>query len=344
MASTQKPLIFVTGASGLVGYAIVYHLLQAGYPVRGSARGKKVESLKKALSDYPQFEAVEITDIATGDYGVGAIIHTASPVIGRTDKETAFRSAIEGSLHVLNEAEKVGITQIVTTSSITSFNFPVGPFAPDDWNPITKEQAFESGSPSLVYRAQKKYADLAVIDFIKTRPHIDVTMISPPYIYGPVPPGFEQFIPEPGSEALSTDAHIYNLLQGDKCQIPTSVGYADIRDVARAHILALTSIPQSGVSDGKLKRLAIASPYENDWREAVKYIAEERPQMKDRLAGLEKVPVLEELSLKGIDHGRLEEVLGMKKNDFRTWKETVLDAVDSFVRIEEGWKSRGLKV
>ncbi|KAF5372591.1 hypothetical protein D9758_005160 [Tetrapyrgos nigripes] len=350
MSSTQKPLVFVTGASGLVGYAIVYHLLQAGYPVRGSARGKKVESLKKALSNYPQFEAVEIADIASGDYsdnfkGVGAIIHTAAPVIGRADKETAFRSAIDGSIHVLKEAEKAGITKIVTTSSIVSFNLPVGPYAPDDWNPITKEQAFESGNPLHIYFAEKKYADLAVIDFLKSRPHLDVTMICPPFIYGPVPPGFEEFLPEPSSvPALSSNGHVYGLLEGDKSQIPGIPGYVDIRDVARAHILALNSIPQSAVSDGKLKRLAIASPVENDWREALKYIAKERPHLKDRLTSPKKVPVFEEHDrLNGIDFGRLEEVLGLKKDEFKTWKETVLDAVDSFEKIEEGWKSRGLK-
>ncbi|KAF5365213.1 hypothetical protein D9758_005447 [Tetrapyrgos nigripes] len=349
MSSTQKPLVFVTGASGLLGYAIVYHLLQAGYPVRGSARGKKVESLKRALSNYPQFEAVEIADIASGDYseifkGVGAIIHTAAPVIGRADKETAFRSAIDGSIHVLREAEKAGITKIVTTSSIVSFNLPVGPYAADDWNPITKEQAFESGDPVHVYFAQKKYADLAVIDFLKTRPHLDVTMICPPFVYGPVPPGFQELLQELNSVTLSSNAHVYGLLEGDKGQLPPVPGYVDIRDVVRAHILALNSIPQSAVSDGKLKRLAIVSPIENDWREALKYIAEERPHLKDRLISPKKVPVFEEHRLKGIDFGRLEEVLGLKKDEFKTWKETVLDAVDSFEKIEEGWKSRGLKV
>ncbi|KAF5365219.1 hypothetical protein D9758_005449 [Tetrapyrgos nigripes] len=348
MSSIQKPLIFVTAASSLVGYAIVYQLLQAGYPVRGSARGKKLEYLKKALSNHPQFEAVEIADVAFGDYsqifrGVGAIIHTAAPVIGMADKELAFRTAIEGTKHVLEEAEKAGISRFVMTSSIVSFHYTVGPYGPNDWNPITLEKARETGDPYDVYFAEKKYADLAILDFVKTHPHFDITMICPPFIYGPSPPGYEEFMSEPDPAPLGSNTHIYALIGGKNCEIPAFPGYADLGDVARAHMLALHSIHQSAVSDRKIKRLAFASPNPSSWREALKYIAEERPKLKDRLTSPDKVPVLEEHYVKGVEFERLEEVLGFKRSEFKTWKETVLESVDSFLKIEEGWRSRGLE-
>lgn len=71
-------------------------------PVRSStnrsyraARGRKVALLKKALEKYPRFEVVEIADVATADYtaafkGVVAVIHTAAPLPGRADSETAL--------------------------------------------------------------------------------------------------------------------------------------------------------------------------------------------------------------------------------------------------------------
>ncbi|KAF5365336.1 hypothetical protein D9758_005495 [Tetrapyrgos nigripes] len=353
MSSSQKPLVFVTGASGLIGYAIVYHLLEAGYPVRGAARGKKLEHLKKALSTYPQFEAVEIADVSTGDYseifkGVEGLIHCAAVLPGRADKDTAFRSAVDGSLHVLEEAERAGIKKIVTTSSVSSFNYPVGPYGPDDFNPVTKEQAFAADDPIgfMVYAAEKKYADLAVLDWIKTRPHLNVTMLAPPNVYG-VAPGFEEFLQKPGDIGpLTSNLFIYQLLQRDAAQFMAAAGFIDIRDLARAHILALDSIPQSAVSDRKVKRLAIAAPYGSDLEEAVKYISQERPELKERLIDFEKTkPILSmklpepsPWELKGIEYGRLEEILGMKKREFRTWKETVLDAVDRLVKMEERWK------
>jgi nucleoside-diphosphate-sugar epimerase len=149
---------------------------------------------------------------------------------------------------------------------------------------------------------------------------------------------------EPSIEPLTSNAIAYQLLKGEKCQFDDFPGYVDIRDVARAHILALNSIPQTAVHDGKIKRLVLASPYDKDWKEAIEFLLKERPSLKDRLAspGSKNVP-RRSGPLNGIDYERVEEVLGMKRDEFRAWKETILDAVDSFVRIEEGWKSQGLE-
>ncbi|KAK7452782.1 hypothetical protein VKT23_012185 [Stygiomarasmius scandens] len=346
--SSTKPLVFVTGASGFLGYEIVYHLLEAGFPVRGAARGKKVELLKKALSAYPKFEAAEIADIAAGDYsevfkGVGAIIHTAAPLPGATDKETAFRTAIDGSLHILEEADKVGITKVVTTSSVVTYNLPEGPFTPDSFMSLTKEEAFASDHPGLIYRAEKKYADIAVLDFAKRHPHMDITLMCPPYIYGPFAPGFEHLMPEPETQTFSTNAHLYTLITNNNSKISVPLpGYIDLRDIARAHILAVES---NAPSDGKPKRLAIISPYNNNFRDALKYIAEERPGLKGRLLEPGQAPnQTDGNSLEGIDYGRLERVIGFKKEEFRSWKETILDTTDSFVKLEGIWKSRGFKL
>jgi nucleoside-diphosphate-sugar epimerase len=103
----------VTGAAGYLGFQVVYQLLEGGYSVRGyafqrqaakkaltrflrAARGRKIPLLKKAFEKYPKFEAVEIADVATSDFsaafeGVGAVIHTAAPLPGRVDAETALK-------------------------------------------------------------------------------------------------------------------------------------------------------------------------------------------------------------------------------------------------------------
>ena len=42
-----------------------------------------------------------------------------------------LQTAIDGSLHVLEQADKAGITKIVTTSSVVTYSLPKGPFTPE---------------------------------------------------------------------------------------------------------------------------------------------------------------------------------------------------------------------
>ena len=77
----------MTGATGYLGLHVVNQLLEAGYRVRGyaaslnfdvyllsprytisSARGQKYARLKKVMAANPAFEAVEISDIGSGDF------------------------------------------------------------------------------------------------------------------------------------------------------------------------------------------------------------------------------------------------------------------------------------
>jgi nucleoside-diphosphate-sugar epimerase len=117
-------------------------------------------------------------------------------------------------------------------------------------------------------------------------------------------------------------------------------GYADVRDVARAHVLALTAPPTSSVGR---KRIIFSSPYGSDFQGSVALIAAKRPELKDRLVDVDKAPRYPFTQLP-IDFGRVEEVLGMKKEDFIKWDDTVLDTVDALIDVEKDWKAKGFTV
>ncbi|KIK71537.1 hypothetical protein GYMLUDRAFT_254732 [Collybiopsis luxurians FD-317 M1] len=345
MSSIQRTVV-VTGASGYLGSYMTYQLLEDGYKVKGLARGPKVSLLKRAFAKYPHFEAVEIQDIATGDFGhflkgVDAVIHCAAPMLAKADPETALKGAIDGTVHVLEQARSAGVRKVVVTGSMASFGLE-GPFGPDDWNPVTLEQAKSSDNPAVIYFAQKKFGEKAVLEFGDKYPEMDVTIISPSFIFGPLAPGFSELAPTVNFRPFSSAFYLYAIVNGANATYPFSGGYNDIRDVVRAHIVALDAPPSSVVGR---KRFALRFPEQSDFRQAIQILAAERPESKNRLPELSSAPQWPESSSKAeIDYERIEKVLGIKKDSFKSWRDTVLDGIDSMLAVENSWKAKGLEV
>lgn len=119
-----------------------------------------------------------------------------------------------------------------------------------------------------------------------------------------------------------------------------NLGYIDVRDLARIHIHALNSPPESEVGR---KRMLIASPLDLNYGEAVRYVAEARPELKDRLNDPDKAPKFPMDHLP-TDLNRVAEVCDFKVEDFTPWKDTILDTVDSLIAMEQDWTSKGYKV
>lgn len=118
------------------------------------------------------------------------------------------------------------------------------------------------------------------------------------------------------------------------------VGYMDARDLARIHINALNSPPESAVGR---KRMMLASPFDLNYKDAVEYLAEVRPKLKDRLIDTNRAPNFP-LDHLPTDLKRVAEVTGFKEDAYIPWKQTILDTVDSLLAMEKEWISNGHKV
>ena len=81
---------------------------------------------------------------------------------------------------------------------------------------------------------------------------------------------------------------------------------------------------------------------EFDYRRVRDLIVEKRPLLKERIISSEPP----EIPLKKLpyDYKRLEQVLGFKEDDFYSVEETVLDTVDSLVKLESEWVKKGHKI
>jgi nucleoside-diphosphate-sugar epimerase len=110
------------------------------------------------------------------------------------------------------------------------------------WNSISRSEARDSGNTYLWYCSSKKEAELAIWDFIKTeQPSFTVTVLLPALIFGP------PIQPIKSINRLNYSVGVlYSLVNGINATVPPTSfpSYIDVRDLAKAHVNALT-IPEA---------------------------------------------------------------------------------------------------
>ncbi|KAK7014797.1 hypothetical protein VNI00_019257 [Paramarasmius palmivorus] len=120
----------------------------------------------------------------------------------------------------------------------------------------------------------------------------------------------------------------WNLIKKPVWCILPSPGLRGRRDVAKAHIRAIThSVPTSQV-----------------WQEAIdiSLASKKRPALKERL--IKATPSSQSMRHPQIDYNRIEEVLSIREEDFHTFEQTLLDAIDNYVELEQQWLKSGHEV
>ncbi|KIM36352.1 hypothetical protein M413DRAFT_31771 [Hebeloma cylindrosporum] len=328
-------LVLVTGVTGFVAGHLVEQLLQLGFRVRGTARAQKIAALKKI--SHPSLEFVEVNDLAKDDltralHGVDIVIHVAAPLPGKASIEETINTAVEGTLNVVRQVEKAGITKIVVTGTYGStldpsmgpaFNgITIGDF---DWGKTSKEEIYAKNDPFYTYFAAKLLAEKALWEFVKSKPHLDVTSILPGFVFGP----WAKLSPLPASEKdLGTNSFPYMLLAG--VYPPVSPPWVvDIRDVAKAHVLAL-DLPHMEV--GTKRFLVNAGNF--TWEEAAEHLRKSHPGLlKHSLEGAKDLPG----PASYLDTSRAKEVLGIK--EFIDPKKMIDDVVDDLIELQKRWAS-----
>ncbi|OTB01921.1 hypothetical protein M426DRAFT_74951 [Hypoxylon sp. CI-4A] len=339
MASPQsKGTVLVTGASGFVGGQIVREALAAGFQVRITARNET--SAAKTLSRFRDQASLitwavveDITSVsayepAFADGAVTHIIHAASPfnLAPRDNVRDLLDPAIKGATAILEAAVRYGggkVRGVVVTSSFAavkdlSFGRRVGhAYSGADWNPVTYAEG-ESGNGVVAYCASKALGERAVWDFAKAHPDAGfaVTAICPPWVLGPYAWDLED------TRGLSTSVQqLHNLIDAETVPAFDFGGYADSREVAAAHVLAL----QTPEADGK--RFLVGQDFR--YQAVVDYAREAFPELRDRLPVGNPGEWEEGYR---IDGSLATKVLGLK---YKTLKETVVDTYRQLLKARE---------
>ncbi|KAJ7840744.1 hypothetical protein B0H13DRAFT_147288 [Mycena leptocephala] len=189
--------------------------------------------------------------------------------------------------------------------------------------------------PSSTYVACKAISDKLVWKAAEKYPHIDFTTIFPPTLYG----WFLKDYPVPKNVAeLNGNKFMYELIQKG-VDFPTwpVTTIAHNRDVAKAHILALTApiLPK-----GEKKRFII-SLGTMTWVEAIQFLKQPEAVAAFKERGHDIVARLPDISAAGmqsqfsLDTSLTENVLGLQKDDYITWKEILLEVMPNLMDWEK---------
>lgn len=239
--------VLVTGGTGFVAGWCIVELLRRGYAVRTTVRSLAGEdAVRTAIAsvvdagDRLTFHAADLTrdegwQVAVT--GCDYVLHVASPLGIHNDQgqEALTVPARDGALRVLQAAKNAGVKRVVMTSAAAAATPPL-----QDGDSLSDETVwFDPREPKVdAYRLSKRLAERAAWDFVKANdiPTM-LTTILPGAVFGPV-----LTLEKPGSVQV-----IGRLMQGRFPANPR-LGFevVDVRDLADAHIRAMTSAAAAG--------------------------------------------------------------------------------------------------
>lgn len=213
----------VTGAAGFIGSNVVRALLDDGHDVR---------ALHLAREDIRNLRGLEVERIA-GDVtdrdslrsamdGCEVVFHLAAVYALWTADgtgEAMRRVNVDGTRNVLEIARELGVRRVVHTSSIARFG------GQGMRHRATETSPFALGSTGDRYSQTKADAHALAVAAAKEQ---DVVIVAP---CGPIGPG--DVGPTPTGRLLLTSFRMPLAFVA-----PTITTFADVRDMARAHVLA----------------------------------------------------------------------------------------------------------
>ena len=222
--------VFVTGATGFIGFHTVMALTAAGHTVRFGIRN--VEKLKKLYAPYD----VDISDYAVGEItdkeaidkaleGCDAVVHTAAVVsLDPAKAEHMIYTNLKGTELVVGGAVEKGIKSIVYVSSVAAI-FNRHETVLNEETPLSK--------PSTAYALSKLQCEEYVRSLIEKK-NAPIAITYPSAVIGPNDPAMSE-----GNQSLKILLNLIFISSTTGQQI------IDVRELANVHVKLMEN-QQSG--------------------------------------------------------------------------------------------------
>ena len=337
---TGSPVL-VTGASGFIASHIVQQLLEGGYRVRGTVRDPDKTRAEGYLTALPG--ASDRLELATADLlARGAfddavrdcefVIHTASPyAIDVADPQRDLVDpAVSGTISLLEACQKAdSLERVVLTSSVAAITDQADGHlnTENDWNT-------RSSLTRNPYYYSKTLAEQAAWQFMGGESEFDLVVINPFFVIGP------SLVP-----GINTSHTSFIGMTNGRIPAVLALQWAlvDVRDVARAHILAMENPAAAGryivAAETRTMRQVIELLRANGWGDRYKL-----PSIGldnaigvglTRLAARFQAPGTRDYMMNHLDgemrfdNAKSRKELGL---DFRDVDQTILDTMEDLER------------
>ncbi len=210
---------FVTGGSGVVGRAVIQHLVAEGFEVVALARSPEAAETVSALgADAASGDLDDFGKLVESMRGAELVFHIAGlNALCLRDPTPLYRVNVDGTRTVLRAAAAARVRRVVHTSSAVTIGEPRGTFATED----TPHRGWFLSH----YEHSKFDAEQVALG---ERLGVEVVAVNPSSVQGP-------------GRATGTGRLFLAALQGKLPFVPnTRFSIVDIDDCARGHLLAAT--------------------------------------------------------------------------------------------------------
>lgn len=171
--------VFLTGASGFVGGAVMRRLVTDG--VRVTAAIRKGSNVVADSVHFVRFDSFDGANWHESLVGIDAVVHCAARVHVMSDTEAdplaAFRKVnVEGTLSLAEQAAQAGVRRFVFISSIK-----VNGEGTQPGKPYTADDRSEPSDPYGISKLEAEQGLLALAG----RTFMEIVVIRPVLVYGP---------------------------------------------------------------------------------------------------------------------------------------------------------------
>lgn len=218
--------VLVTGATGFLGSWVVRELLEAGHTPRALVRStSRLDNLSDSFSrgaERAEGDVLDAKAVRAALAGCDAVIHTAGvPHFSPHDIPNMKRVNVEGAAIVLGAAHEAGVRRALLTSSVAAMGGSREARVADESAPNNVE------SLGLHYSLSKWQGELAGLKLAQKG--LPLIVLRPSVILGP------------GDIFRSSTSTILALVRRKlPVYVEGGASFGDVRDIARAHVAALT--------------------------------------------------------------------------------------------------------